>query len=133
VAAKPPSFGDIEWFRKNPEMGKRYFPQIYESLVKQGLLNIVPDSMAVFKPKAANTNLVTINVRFRAVSLSNVEDPAANGRLAFAVADAFKNSDLFDPEGTRLTGELEAPENVSSPVPTFRFNMVLKLRNEMQM
>jgi hypothetical protein len=82
---------------------------------------------------SVNTNLVTINVKFRAVSLSNLNDPSANGRLAFAVAEEFRKSNLFDPAGTKLTGEMEEPEMVTKNFGTFKFNMTLKLKNEMQL
>jgi hypothetical protein len=128
-------FGSLEWMRRNPEYAKRLFPQMYEAMLKAGLLN-GPDGgnmQIAMKPRTANTNLVTINVKFRAVSLSNENDPAANGRLAFAVAEEFKKSPFFDADGTKLSGDLEEPEPLAHNASTFRFGMVLKLKNEMQL
>jgi hypothetical protein len=84
------------------------------------------------KPQV-NTNLVTIEVKFRAVNLNSAKDPAANGRLAFAVAEEFRKSGLFDANGTKLTGQMEEPEMVTRNFGTFRFAMTLKLKNEMQL
>jgi hypothetical protein len=72
-------------------------------------------------------------VKFRAVNLNNTQDPSANGRLAFAVAEEFKRSGLFDPNGTKLTGEMQEPEMVTPTFGTFKFGMTLKLKNEMQL
>ena len=77
--------------------------------------------------------LVTIEVKFRAVNLNSAKDPAANGRLAFAVAEEFRKSGLFDANGTKLTGQMEEPEMVTRNFGTFRFGMTLKLKNEMQL
>jgi hypothetical protein len=126
-----PPMGSLEWFRKYPDLGKRYFPQMYEALVKQGLLTSQP--IIALKQQASNTNTLTINVRFRAVSRNTQEDPTADGQLVYAVADAFKNSNLFDPSGTRLESSMEEPERIGPKAATFRFNMVLKLKNEMQL
>jgi len=82
------------------------------------------------KTPSVNTNLVTIKVKFRALNLSRNGDSAANGRLAYTVAEEFKNSKSFDSAGTKLSGELE---NVDNSAQTFTFNMELKLKNEMQM
>jgi hypothetical protein len=72
-------------------------------------------------------------VKFRAVNLNNAQDAAANGRLAFAVAEEFKNSGLFDANGTKLTGQMEEAEMITPKFGTFRFAMTLKLKNEMQL
>jgi type IV pilus assembly protein PilM len=120
------------WIFQNREYAKRYLPpQIYEALEKAGAFRQLVEA-PVAKP-GINTNLVTIEVKFRAVSLNNSQDAAANGRLAFTVAEEFKNSGLFDANGTRLTGQMEEPEMITPRFGTFRFAMTLKLKNEMQL
>jgi type IV pilus assembly protein PilM len=120
------------WMLQNPEMLKRYFPQIYEALAKGGFFKTLAESMPTSKP-LVNTNLVTIDVKFRAVNLNTTKDPAANGRLAFEVAEQFRKSNLFDANGTKLSGQMEEPEMVTRQFGTFRFGMTLKLKNEMQL
>jgi type IV pilus assembly protein PilM len=117
---------------QNPEYLKRYFPQLYEMLSKSGMLKQLAVETPLAKP-SMNTNLVTIEVKFRAVNLNNPQDAAANGKLAFAVAEEFKKSNLFDANGTRLTGQMEEPEMITPKFGTFRFAMTLKLKNEMQL
>lgn len=118
------------WIFSNPEYVKRLSPALFEALNKTGAFNKNRDDLALVKP-AVSTNLVTIEVKFRAINLNSKDDPAANGRLAFAVAEQFKKSALFDANGTKLTGELQEPEMVTPNFGTFRFGMTLKLKNEM--
>jgi type IV pilus assembly protein PilM len=120
------------WMLQNPEILKRYFPQMYEALAKGGFFKALAESVSVSKP-LVNTNLVTIDVKFRAVNLNTSKDPAANGRLAFEVAEQFRKSNLFDANGTKLSGQMEEPEMITRQFGTFRFGMTLKLKNEMQM
>jgi type IV pilus assembly protein PilM len=119
------------WLVKNPRYFERLYPDLYKIFVKNGWLE--PETPLVFAKPQSNTNLVTIAVKFRAVNLNNPKDPAANGRLAFAVAEEFKKSGLFDANGTKLTGQMEEPEMITRTFGTFRFNMTLKLKNEMQL
>jgi hypothetical protein len=65
--------------------------------------------------------------------LNTRNDPSANGRLAFEVAEQFRKSNMFDANGTKLSGELQEPEMVTRNFGTFRFGMTLKLKNEMQL
>ena len=127
-----PVMGSLEWIKKNPALAERYFPALYKMLKEKGLLNDAPAEF-VSKPRTASTNLFTINVKFRAVTPINANDPAANGRVAYAVAEEFKNSPYFDPEGTKLSTDMEEAEQITPRANAFRFNMVLKLKNEMQM
>jgi type IV pilus assembly protein PilM len=119
------------WLLQNPGYLQRLYPDMYKMLKEKGLLESLTP-VALTKP-TVNTNLVTIEVKFRAVNLNNAQDPSANGRLAFAVAEEFKRSGLFDPNGTRLTGEMQEPEMVTPTFGTFKFGMTLKLKNEMQL
>ena len=139
------------YYMSNPELMKRYFPQMYAMMTKGrggdaggggGMPGMMPGmgmpgmpgmpgmDDANKKAPTVNTNLVTINVTFRAINLNRSGDNAANGRLAYTVADEFKNSSFFDSNGTKLSGELE---NVDNTAKTFTFVMQLKLKNEMQL
>jgi type IV pilus assembly protein PilM len=117
---------------QNPELLKRYFPQLYEIIMRGGGFKPLAETMPMAKPQTS-TNLVTIEIKFRAVNLNTPDDPAANGRLAFAVAEQFRKSGMFDANGTKLTGQMEDPEMVTRHFGTFRFGMTLKLKNEMQL
>jgi hypothetical protein len=120
------------WLVKNPIYFQRLYPDLYKIFLQNGWLP--PEGpLMVDRPPQMNTNLLTIEVRFRAINLNSPKDPSANGRLAFAVAEEFKKSAWFDANGTKLTGELQEPEMVSRHFGTFRFGMRLKLKTEMQL
>jgi hypothetical protein len=65
-------------------------------------------------------------VKLRALNLNKNGETAANGKLAYTVQNEFKSSTYFDPDGTKLSGELEA---VDGSAQTFTFAMSLKLKN----
>ena len=86
--------------------------------------------MPVTTAETTPTNQVeTINVRLRAINLIRTGDSSANGRLAFAVAAEFRQSPMFDPEETKVSGELE---QVDASADTFSFNVTLKPKNGMR-
>jgi hypothetical protein len=136
------------YYMSNPELMKRYFPQMYAMMMKgrgggdsggggmpgfggmPGMGGAAEDPTALKKAPTVNTNLVTIKVKFRAINLNRSGDTAANGRLAYTVAEQFKSSNFFDSDGTKLSGELESVDNTAK---TFTFDMTLKLKNEMQL
>jgi len=155
------SMMSMMYYMSNPELMKRYFPQMYAMMNKgrggadgggsgggmpgmgmgmgmgmpgmgmgMGMPGMPGADDANKKSLSTSTNLVTINVKFRAINLNKNGESAANGRLAYTVAEEFKNSNIFDSNGTKLSGELE---NVDSAATTFTFNMTLKLKNEMQL
>jgi type IV pilus assembly protein PilM len=146
------SMMSMMYYMSNPELMKRYFPQMYAMMMKgregsasgggggpmfpgmgmgmPGMPGAAEDPSALKKAPTVNTNLVTINVKFRAINLNRYGDNAANGKLAYTVAEEFKNSNFFDSNGTKLSGELESVDNTAK---TFTFNMTLKLKNEMQL
>jgi type IV pilus assembly protein PilM len=148
------SMMSMMYYMSNPELMKRYFPQMYSMMMKgrgggdssggsgggmPGMGMGMPgmpgmpgaeDPTALKKAPTVNTNLVTIKVTFRAINLNRYGDTAANGRLAYTVAEEFKSSNFFDSDGTKLSGELE---NVDNSAKTFTFDMTLKLKNEMQL
>jgi type IV pilus assembly protein PilM len=123
--------GVPRWLVQNPIYFERLYPEIYKVFKERGLLQM-QSPMATTRPQA-NTNLVTIEVKFRAVNLNNAADPAANGKLAFAVAEEFRKNPIFDANGTKLNGDMEEPQMVTRNFGTFRFAMTLKLKNEMQL
>jgi hypothetical protein len=139
------------YYMSNPELMKRYFPQMAAMMNKNkpggdsggggggmpgmgmgmpGMPGAGGDDTSLRKAPTVNTNLVTINIKFRAINLNKNGDSAANGKLAYTVAEEFKNSNYFDSTGTKLSGELESVDNTQN---TFTFNMQLKLKNEMQL
>ncbi len=135
------------YYMQNPELLKRYFPQMYAAMFKgregaassgtgggfpgiPGMGGADDPNSPMKKAPTVNTNLVLIKVKFRAINLSKMGDSAANGRLAYQVAEEFKNSPIFEATGTKLSGELEQVDNTAT---TFSFNMDLKLKNEMQL
>ena len=113
-----------------PEYLQRYFPQVYEMMRKNGMLKQWQPPLAA--PKA-NTNLLTIDVKFRAMSLATPAEPAANSELAYLVEKQFQDSPIFDRAGTKLEGNLEHPTSEDENFGTFGFGMTLKLKNDLQM
>lgn len=80
--------------------------------------------------KPANTNLVTVTLKLRAVNLNKGGQSSANGELAFAVQDEFRNNGFFDADGTKLSDGLE---QVDSNADTFGFGLTLQLKEPMKM
>lgn len=130
------------FYLSNPELARRYFPHLFKGAAggpggaspgasSEGAPP--PPIAAAPTPKApanSNTNLVTIDIKFRAVNLTRGGESAANNKLAYAVEKEFKQSSFFDSDGTKLAGELES---VDATAQTFTFGMRLKLRNPMKM
>ncbi|MDX1952141.1 MAG: type IV pilus assembly protein PilM [Verrucomicrobiota bacterium] len=117
----------LMYMLQNPELAKRY------GLIPGGSSGGTTGESAAapVKPKGpANTNLVTINMKLRAVNLNKGGDSSANGNLAFLVQEEFKESTLFDSDGTKLSGDLE---QVDSSAETFTFGMTLKLKSPMKL
>lgn len=125
-------FNSMAFYLMNPELAKRYGLLPPGMKITKDPAVEAEEKKEAAKPKPAanaNTNVVTINVKFRAVNLNKSGDSAANGNLAYAVQDEFKQSSFFDADGTKLSGELE---QVESSAQTFTFGMTLKLRNPMK-
>ena len=80
------------------------------------------------KPKSGNSTneLSTIKVTFRAVSLNDT----ANNELIYALESKVKNSPLFDPKETQLSGSVERADATS---PTFTFPLSLKLKRPIKL
>lgn len=81
--------------------------------------------------RGANTNNVVVTIKLRAVNLNKgVGQSSANGELAFAVQDEFRNSGFFDVDGTKLSDGLE---QVDSNADTFGFGLTLQMKEPMKM
>ena len=92
------------FYMSNPELMKRYFPHLFKGGAGGGGgMPGIPgagggDADSSFGSAAnrskptSNTNLVTINIKFRAVNLNKRGDSAANGTLAYTVEKEFKAS-----------------------------------------
>ncbi|MDB6040229.1 MAG: hypothetical protein JWM99_4070, partial [Verrucomicrobiales bacterium] len=123
-----PAGGGMNPFMMDPRMLERYFgikmPAQGGAGGEGGARNPFMQTQAQSKPK--NTNDFTINVKLRALNLNKGGETAANGKLAYTVQNEFKESPYFDPDGTKLSGELESVDGTAQ---TFGFAMSLKLKN----
>jgi type IV pilus assembly protein PilM len=82
------------------------------------------------KPSPASTNeIAVINVKCRGINLKRYS-PDANDKLAFAVHSELQASPMFDKEGTKLPGQIEA---VDENAITFSFELTLKLKRPMKL
>ena len=70
-----------------------------------------------------------LNLSCRARNLINVS-PTANTEFVFAVEDALKKSDLFDPAGTVLTNRIQ---QVDGNAVSFTFDVILQLRKPIRL
>ena len=118
------------YFRMDPKLMERYGlmrPGMARpsDAAPEGDTNATDAATATPKAPAADTNNI-VNVSFLAVNISRGGDPSANGQLAYAVRDAFRESPLLDKEGTELS---EAGVQLASATDTtFSFGMKLKLK-----
>jgi len=124
-----PSGGGFNPYMMDPRMLERYFgvkiQQKEGSEGGGGRMNPFMNQNAS-KSKPKNTNDFTINVKLRGMNMNKGGETSANGKLAYSVEEEFKSSTYFDPDGTKLSGELEA---VDDKALTFGFAMTLKLKN----
>jgi hypothetical protein len=82
--------------------------------------------MPMMQPAAGGTAAPPgskITLLCKAISLSAV-NPTANTDIAFALEKALKNSELFDPQGTSLQGQINVDEDKG--IFTFGVTLVLK-------
>lgn len=129
------SYNALSFYLQNPELAKRYglLPPGVTITTKSQTEEEAPAAAAPTPgtPKAANTNAVTIEVKLRALNLNRTGgDSAANSQLAYDVVEEFKKSPVFEPDGTKLSGDLE---QVDASATTFGFGMTLQLKNPLQM
>ncbi len=124
-------YDPLAFYRRNPELMKRYFPQLYK--MQQGGGGEGAEGEDGTKKTAAasttNTNLVSVDVKFRAVNLDKNGLNGQNNILAFAVQDAFQKDPMFDSSSTKLAGNVDAVETGTD---TFTFTLKLALKKQMQ-
>jgi hypothetical protein len=123
----------LAFYRRNPELMKRYFPQLYAQTYGKGDKPVTDDSAdtgttSTTKSSTASTNSVSIELKLRALNLDKGGQSGGNSQLAYAVEAAFKNDPMFDPAGTKLA-EIQQPE---ASADTFTFGLKLTLKTPMQ-
>ena len=122
------NMGGMMYYLRNPELARRYFPHLF----KGGQMTLPTENTEETEKKktsTTSTNTATVEVRLRALNMEKGGESGANSALAFAVQEEFKKSPLFDPESTKLAGDLQKPE---SSADTFTFGLTLKLKNPMK-
>lgn len=123
------AYDPLAFYRKNPELMKRYFPHLY----REGMAPATEDT-ATADPSGTgtsttSTNNLVIDVKLRALNLEkNGQNTGANGQLAFAVEEAFKTNRLFEASGTKLADVQLSEGNAD----TFTFGLKVQLKNSMQ-
>lgn len=118
----------LAFYRRNPELMKRYFPHLAAGMPATPTEETTTD--AATKP-AASTNAMTIDVKCRALNLERGGASGANSQLAFDVMEAFRKSPMFDTNGTKLADDVGV-EKVETTADTFTFGLKLVLKNPMQ-
>jgi type IV pilus assembly protein PilM len=130
------SYDPMAFYKKNPELLKRYFPHLYRggagaeggAATEDQPAAADPNAGATTTATAANTNNVVIDVKLRALNLEKGgKNIGANGQLAFAVEEAFKTNTLFEASGTKL-----ADVQTDAASDTFTFGLKVQLKNSMQ-
>jgi hypothetical protein len=119
-------YDPLAFYRRNPELMKRYFPHLFKPGMPTETESTEGDSS---KTKAAttSTNAMTIDVKLRALNLDKGGQNGLNNQL---VEDAFKKDPAFDSTGTKLAAT--GVEAVDTATDTFTFGLTLKLKNSMQ-
>jgi len=132
------AYDPLAFYRKNPELMKRYFPHLFNAQNSapaategtEGGDAAAAGGAEKKKSSNSNTNIITIDVKLRALNLDKGDASGLNSQLAFAVRDAFRKSPHFDEEGTDLAeGSLQAVEKTAD---TYTFGIKLKFKNAMQ-
>jgi type IV pilus assembly protein PilM len=123
-------YDPLAFYRRNPELMKRYFPQLYAA--QKGAAPEEDPATAGAKKTAAtttSTNVITVDMKLRALNLDKNGQNGLNSQLAFAVQDAFQKNGTFDASGTKLAGGIDA---VDTTTDTFTFGLKLVLKKPMQ-
>ncbi|HEV8543640.1 MAG TPA: type IV pilus assembly protein PilM [Verrucomicrobiae bacterium] len=123
-------YGGLAFYMRNPELMKRYFPQLYKQMGpgdKSGSEEGGDATKKAVAAPVANTNTVSIDIKLRAMNLDK-NGTGSNVKLAYAVEEAFKNDPMFD-SGTKLDPKIET---VEASADTFTFGLTLKLKNPMR-
>jgi len=126
-------YDPLAFYRRNPELMKRYFPQLYKAQQGGGGDAAATDAGDTTKKGATatiSTNATTIDVKLRALNLDKGGQSGLNSQLAFAVQDAFQKNPIFDSAGTKLAKSGIDP--VDTATDTFTFGLTLVLKKPMQ-
>lgn len=126
-------YDPLAFYRKNPELMKRYFPQLWAAQQKGGGDTASTDGAEDTSKKSGasttSTNALAIDVKVRALNLDKGGVTGKNSQLAYAVQEAFQKNPLFDPTSTKLAGQIDAVDTASD---TFTFPLKLVLKKSMQ-
>jgi type IV pilus assembly protein PilM len=79
------------------------------------------------KATGSTNEVSVINVTCKGLSLKNL-DPTADLRLANVLQGQLQQSEIFDPEGTKLSGDITPVDEL-----TFSFGVTLKLKNPLKL
>lgn len=125
-------YDPLAFYRKNPELMKRYFPQLYKlqggadasATATEGADDATKKTAA-----STSTNTLAIDVKIRALNLDKNGVSGKNSQLAYAVESAFQKNPLFDSTSTKLAGKID---EVDTATDTFTFPLKLVLKKSMQ-
>jgi cell division ATPase FtsA len=124
------NYDPLAFYRKNPELMKRYFPHLYRGGAGADAAP-TEDTSATTTTTASttSTNNLVIDVKLRALNLEKGgQNTGANGQLAFAVEEAFKTNSMFEATGTKLADVQQSEANAD----TFTFGLKVQLKKSMQ-
>ena len=128
------TYDPLAFYRKNPELMRRYFPHLFRGSSGDPLATPTEDTSTTTadgtaKPANTNTNAIVVDVKLRALNLEKGGvNNGANGQLAFAVEEAFKTNSLFEATGTKLADVQDAEKTAD----TFTFGLKVQLKNSMR-
>lgn len=125
------AYDPLAFYRKNPELMKRYFPHLVGGGAAQPAAteDIAPSTDGTATAATTSTNNLVIDVKLRALNLEKGgQNTGANGQLAFAVEEAFKTNAMFEATGTKLA-DVQQSEATAD---TFTFGLKVQLKNSMQ-
>jgi type IV pilus assembly protein PilM len=125
------TYDPLAFYRKNPELMKRYFPHLVAGGAGQPAAteDAAPSTDSTATTSTTSTNNLVIDVKLRALNLEKGgQNTGANGQLAFAVEEAFKTNPMFEAAGTKLA-DVQQSEATAD---TFTFGLKVQLKNSMQ-
>jgi hypothetical protein len=129
----------LAFYRRNPELMKRYFPQLYQQMygnkspdkpAEEGAEAGTATTTATAKASTTSTNQISVDIKLRALNLDKAGQSGLNNQLAYAVQEAFQKDPMFDSSGTKLAAE--GVEKVEATADTFTFGLKLVLKKPMQ-
>jgi type IV pilus assembly protein PilM len=123
------NYDPLAFYRKNPELMRRYFPHLYRGGAGADAAPTEDPSATPTASSTASTNNLVIDVKLRALNLEKGgQNTGANGQLAFAVEEAFKTNSMFEATGTKLADVQQSEADAD----TFTFGLKVQLKNSMQ-